>query len=401
MKRLVVLSSLIWVLIVALSFLWNYQILLYNKKKHAIEASRGFLNQIILTRLWNSEHGGVYAPVTETNLPNKYLITKDREIVSSSGKLYTKINPAYMTRQISEIAEKKSGFKFHITSLNPIRPQNRGDKTEKAILKSFENGVKEYAAFRKKNKTIDFFYMVPLITEKSCLKCHGSQGYKTGDIRGGISIVIPFIPKVNFLPVIIAHVLLGLAGTGSFFFFGFKLHRAYQTIKKQAVIDSLTKVPNRRSFSKKIINELKRNKREKCPLAVIMADIDDFKAYNDTYGHQYGDECLKKTASAIQASLKRPGDFCARYGGEEFIVILPGTHAKGAGFIAEEILKNIKKLKIKHSGSSTGFVTISLGIAVAEFDDDISHETLLANADKSMYKAKAKGKNKIVFFSEF
>lgn len=401
MKKLVISTCLIWFVLILLSFLWNANTINENQKNHSLEAARGFLKQIILTRLWNSMHGGVYTPVTENNKPNKYLISENREIISQEGKVYTKINPAYMTRQISEIAEKRDGFKFHITSLHPIRPQNRADKRETKILTSFNTGEKEYFEYLdQKNRQKGFFYMAPLLAETSCLKCHGYQGYKNGDVIGGISIVTPHVSKINFTPLIIAHMILAISGFTAFIFFGYKLHAAYQSIKNKAIIDSLTQIPNRRYFSEKITSELKRAQREKYPISLIMADIDDFKSYNDNYGHLLGDKCLKLVAGSIQKQLKRPGDFCARYGGEEFIILLPATDIEGAKYIAREILVDVEKLEIEHVKSINGYIGLSMGISIADPDKSFSHEELILQADKAMYQAKTKGKNKVIVYED-
>ena len=163
----------------------------------------------------------------------------------------------------------------------------------------------------------------------------------------------------------------------------------------------MTGIPNRRSFSDRILTEFNRSQRDKYPLSVIMGDIDNFKSYNDTYGHKGGDECLKKVANAIETTLERPGDFCARYGGEEFVIILPNTRREGAMFVAEEIRANIEKMKIPHENSSPlGVVSISLGVATTEADASISHEELLKQSDKALYSAKEKGRNRVEAFSE-
>lgn len=145
---------------------------------------------IEVTRDWNAQHGGVYVPVTETTQPNPYLDDPKRDLVTRDGTRLTKINPAFMTRQIAEIAEKLNGVKFHITSLHPIRPANRADAWEKAALSSFEAGAREQLGFINGDNPVHR-YMAPLVIKEACLKCHASQGYRLGDIRGGISITMP------------------------------------------------------------------------------------------------------------------------------------------------------------------------------------------------------------------
>ncbi len=165
-----------------------------NTYELALEQAKGYFDQVVLNRSWNARHGGVYVPITDTTKPNPYLEVPNRDVITVDGLKLTKINPAYMTRQTAEIAEKMRKILFHITSLNPIRPDNVADKWETVALKSFQTGIKEvielldYGAGGKV-----FKYMAPLITEKGCLKCHAKQGYKQGDIRGGISVTTPAI----------------------------------------------------------------------------------------------------------------------------------------------------------------------------------------------------------------
>ncbi len=127
-----------------------------------------------------------------------------------------------------------------------------------------------------------------------------------------------------------------------------------------------------------------------------MCDVDNFKAYNDTYGHSTGDLCLKKVAQTVKTSLKRPSDFCARYGGEEFVVLLPNTGLDGAMHIAERIRSNIEKMGIQHKNSlPSQVVTLSLGVTTSEETDFDSHEGLVKRADRALYKAKEQGRNQV------
>jgi diguanylate cyclase (GGDEF)-like protein/PAS domain S-box-containing protein len=144
-----------------------------------------------LTRDWNSGHGGVYAPVTETTQPNPYLKHPRRDLETVDGVRLTMINPAFMTRQIAEIAEQADGVRFHITSLNPIRPANAADAWESNALRLFEQGRTEVLELVVEERGPQHRYMAPLAVKQACLKCHAEQGYKLGDIRGGISVTMP------------------------------------------------------------------------------------------------------------------------------------------------------------------------------------------------------------------
>jgi len=147
-----------------------------------------------LYRRWAALHGGVYAPVTEQTPPNPYLKVPERDITTPSGKALTLINPAYMTRQVHELGAATYGTRGHITSLNPIRPGNAPDAWEQRALRAFEQGQNEITSLETLNGESYLRFMRPLVTKKSCLKCHETQGYREGDIRGGISIALPWEP---------------------------------------------------------------------------------------------------------------------------------------------------------------------------------------------------------------
>ena len=137
--------------------------------------SAQFFNQIVLDRAWNAGHGGVYVPVTDKTRPNPFLKDPLRDIEVNGNLKLTKINPAFMTRQISQIAKERNGVQFHITSLNPIRPENRASTREKTAMQAFDQGKKEVGEFITGETNDTFFYVAPLLTEKECLQCHACQ----------------------------------------------------------------------------------------------------------------------------------------------------------------------------------------------------------------------------------
>ena len=394
MRKLINTISAVWFILVVLSCVWNIITVKRGERDLSLMTSRNFFNQIVLTRSWNSFHGGVYVPVTEDTRPNPYLKDPQRDIYINEHLTLTKINPAYMTRQISEIITDYNGVKFHITSLNPIRPENMASAIEAEALTAFKNGEPETYRKLKERNGSTFFYMAPLITDNSCLRCHAEQGYQEGDIRGGISVYLPLPVDHHFVTMVAAFLTLGGVGFAGIWVFSLKLKSAYDIIRKQAVFDSLTGIPNRRSFTEYLPQELKRCRRNKYPLSVIMCDIDHFKQYNDRYGHLAGDECLKKVAADIQNAMSRPGDFCARYGGEEFVIVLPDTDLAGGVHVAETVRQNIQNLKIMNGGR---VITFSLGVTVyVDFDNaEVSIDTLIQAADQALYKAKYGGRNQV------
>lgn len=176
-----------------------------------------------------------------------------------------------------------------------------------------------------------------------------------------------------------------------------ELRKANEELRHLANSDGLTSVGNRRSFQEFLTKEWHRAIRSKTEISLILLDIDYFKLFNDTYGHQAGDECLKKVAEAVKKATHRPTDFVARFGGEEFAVILGGTDAEGAFSVAERILENIKELNISHAASKNCIrLTVSVGVATTFADFETPETELIKLADKSLYEAKANGRNQIM-----
>ena len=166
-------------------------------KREAIDRAYNFtkvgFEKDIIYRSWVADHGGIYVKVDSTTPPNPYLShIPDRDIIIDSSLQFTLMNPAYMTRQVYELQKTATLLRGHITSLNPIRPENAPDDWERKALEAFENGIEECAEMAKIDGEDYFRYMKPFLTEKSCLKCHAHQGYKINDIRGGISVSYPF-----------------------------------------------------------------------------------------------------------------------------------------------------------------------------------------------------------------
>lgn len=162
--------------------------------------------------------------------------------------------------------------------------------------------------------------------------------------------------------------------------------------------DSLTGIANRRHFNAMLAREFGRMQRNHQDLALLMLDVDDFKSFNDHYGHLRGDECLQQVATCIAQCLGRPGDLVARYGGEEFVCLLPETDSKGALKLAHKIQAAIAQLQIPHLQSRTdAFVTVSMGVAAAPATALGNGQQLLALADERLYRAKNGGRNRIIY----
>jgi diguanylate cyclase (GGDEF)-like protein len=160
--------------------------------------------------------------------------------------------------------------------------------------------------------------------------------------------------------------------------------------------DSLTGLANRRHFESCFDLEWRRAVRSQDSMALIIIDIDHFKRYNDLYGHQAGDECLRQVCFALQSYAQRSGELVVRYGGEEFVGLLPRMALAGAQHIAESMCLKISQLNITHANSNQENVTISLGVAAMIPNQDDDEEVLLRDADRALYQAKANGRNCVV-----
>jgi len=174
-----------------------------------------------------------------------------------------------------------------------------------------------------------------------------------------------------------------------------RLREAYNAVEALSVTDELTGLANRRRFDEYLGTEWLRSIRDRQPLSLLMLDVDKFKAYNDTYGHQRGDSCLKQVAEACLDVVSRPGDLVARFGGEEFVVVLPNTESDGALHVATNICEALRSRKLPHSGNRPGVVTISAGYATLIPHFGKHAPELIEMADQALYKAKSKGRNRV------
>jgi diguanylate cyclase (GGDEF)-like protein len=209
---------------------------------------------------------------------------------------------------------------------------------------------------------------------------HGDEGAETRCFAIG---AVDFITKPINPAVVLARVKTQLT-----------LKSQSDLLRQLVFADGLTGVSNRRCFDAKLVEELERSRRNRSPLSLAMIDVDFFKRYNDHYGHQAGDTCLRQVAQALTETLKRSADMLARYGGEEFACILPETSWQGAFEVAKQLEANVRAARILHADSSVDCnVTVSVGVATCEGDGTIVQ--LLANADAQLYRAKAEGRGRV------
>jgi diguanylate cyclase (GGDEF)-like protein len=365
--------------------------------------ARAYFKHILITRKWNSDYGGVYVEKKEGMKSNPYL--KDPDITAVDGTVYTKKNPALMTREISGHAKKKGLFTFNITSLKLINPNNVPDAFETRALRLFEGGKIEVYETEEISERKHFRYMAPLYIDESCLQCHEEQGYNVGDIRGGISVTFDIesiqyrlsknLYTILFLGIASMALLLGIVYLIERNLIR-KLAKARKKIELAAMTDELTGIFNRRHVMKRFKEEFGRANRMGDNLGCILIDIDHFKRINDTYGHLVGDRVLQDVAKHLQGSI-RTYDILGRYGGEEFLVVLPDTDCDHAATLTERIRESMKSGVIIETDTKKEIhisVTISAGVP-GRLKEDRSVDNIIKRADDALYGAKQAGRDRV------
>lgn len=238
---------------------------------------------ITLVRQWSSNYNGVYVEKTPGVISNPYL--KNPDIQGTDGKIYTKKNPALMTREISELSQDNEALSFHIMSLNPLNPDNQADAFERQALKSFvAANTNEVFTKIKINGANYYRYIAPLYTEKSCLTCHSNS--QEGEVRGGISVsfnidkaeysikVTRYMIIVSFLLTLMAFMAIVYRLVNSL---RNKLRVAEEQLLELALTDELTGLRNRRFAIARLVEEFERSLRNKRPISCALFDLDFFQ----------------------------------------------------------------------------------------------------------------------------
>jgi diguanylate cyclase (GGDEF)-like protein len=423
------------------------------------------IQQIVLMRHWNASYRGVYVlkrPGIETN---SYLYkvgpgegkprTFEPEITDTAGNVYTLKNPALMTRELSELTAKNAEIRFHLTSLKLINPNNRPDSFEEKSLLRFEQGIDEASVTEQNDGKTYYRLMKPLRIEEGCLGCHGFQGYKVGDIRGGISLSIPVDQELSVLmharqnfalaaavllilvallivwgmrrivtvpvrtlqefateigqgdksipaSVLSRHDEVGLLArelktTNEILLAQHRLlNQRNQELEMESRTDALTGLFNRRHFFTEGAQLFEYWQKQQVPAAILMIDIDYFKSVNDTYGHQVGDQVLQEVAQVIRSEC-RPHDMVVRYGGEEFAVMLQAS-APGSGATTAERIK--QAIGAHPVDSERGEILLTASFGVLEGNALGNFESAISKADRALYEAKHAGRNRVVVYTE-
>ncbi len=216
LKVTFILLTAFWILVLGLSLWFNINnAYRYSEAAARIQARTAFEKDVIY-RTWNSMVGSVYAKISDKTLPNPYLKNVERDIVTTTGMKLTMVNPAYMTRLVHELGIASGGLHGHITSNDPIRPANKPTPWEAQALKILESGQAEEVSEIKKLEGKDHLYFIrPLMVVESCMPCHACQGYKVGEVRGGIRVIVPMAPFMavaneNIAKLVNTHIFIWL-----------------------------------------------------------------------------------------------------------------------------------------------------------------------------------------------
>jgi diguanylate cyclase (GGDEF)-like protein len=371
-----------------------------------LQQARALFDEVIVIRQWVSEHGGVYVKVKPGIDPNPFLTTIPGlkvNITDQEGQLYTLRNPGLVVSGISRLAEKKGDFRLHVASLKPLNAKNNSpDAFERQALLAFEQGTRESYATEKTASGEIYRYMAPLYFRQECNNCHRSQGYREGDIRGGISVTIPMdfvnarlMENRRFTILAALLVVALLAGFLAFLSTRYisRMQEAQAQLVAMATLDSLTGLLNRRTVYERLEGEIAKHRRFKTPLSCLLLDIDHFKAINDSHGHLAGDAVLTAIAENLKNHSRRY-DIISRYGGEEFLIILPGTDLAAAMTVAEKLRQHIADLRTSFAGATLQ-VTVSIGAAEL-INGKEEADDLVGRADRALYQAKGSGRNQVV-----
>jgi diguanylate cyclase (GGDEF)-like protein len=373
----------------------------------ALEQARSYADLLVTVRAWNADMGGVYVRKSDRVATNPHLVELgiDPDDALSDGTPITLRNPSVMTREIGDMLSSAPGeVAFKLTSLKPVNPDNAPDGWETDALQEFDKGVLEYwNAPDSTDAGTEFRYMRPLFVEKDCLTCHSAQGYRVGDIRGAISIRLPYADTArslrnNRLGLTVVAVIL-LVGVwvlvlGSIGWLEKRLDEANGQLELLATTDGLTGLWNRRYVLEQLELQFDRSRRSGQGVGVVLVDIDNFKLVNDTYGHGVGDEVLCRTADVIKSAV-RAYDTVGRIGGEELLVVAPDIDAPSLSALAERIRSLVESGESDSAGVGHN-VTVSAGTALSSAGIPESADVLVRRADEAMYAAKAAGRNRVV-----
>ncbi|MBT3359832.1 MAG: diguanylate cyclase [Rhodospirillales bacterium] len=401
--------AVVWTLVVGGSLLLD-RVMEENELVALAKASaRTSIEKDIIYRSWNSHYGGVYVArepnsASDIFLPDGLFTDK---ATTEDGTFLTLVTPSIMTRQVSELGSTFGVESGHLASLIPLNAKNAPDPWEEKALRAFDwETADEVSAITIENGTEYLRMMRPLVLAKECLPCHAYQGYRLGEVRGGISQRVPMAPlrvatERHLFLLGGGHAFLWLVGLGGIIFGHRRLaeqvgqrDRAEERIRHLATHDDLTGVPNRKLLLERLERSIERSRRNGLRTALLFIDLDGFKEINDTLGHDAGDAVLVEVGARLSGCIRKI-DTVSRVGGDEFVIVLsdlPDTESVAR--VANEALE----LLCDPIRLAQNVVSVGASVGIAFFPDDAgSAEELICVADEAMYEVKGLGKNGFCF----
>ncbi len=406
----VVLLGVVWTLSFLASTYWNVARVRDDAISQARLQASAAIDKDMTYRALVSGVGGIYIPVDRGIEPNPYLShIPHRDVTTKSGRMLTLVNSSYFTRLVHdrEATIAPGGIHGHVTSMRPLRPANAPDEWERLALARMKQGIAEWTGISIEGGEEVFRMMRPRIAEPPCIECHGHQGYKTGDILGGISVSVPLSPLLadsekQLFQLGAWHLLFWLSGILGLLISFRLLRQQEHKMRFSALHDVLTGLPNRALFSDRLNQRLVTAKRHNHNGAVLFLDLDRFKSINDSLGHAIGDQLLREVGRRLK-SILRQEDTVARLGGDEFVILLAELDSADTEEVVNEVQsvadKILQALSRPHKvGHRELYASSSIGIAMFSMETNDSNE-VLQQADIAMYRAKDAGGNCYHFFS--
>jgi diguanylate cyclase (GGDEF)-like protein len=391
--------AVFWTAAVGGSLWWNLAMVEERTIEAARDDARLALDRDMLHRRWNAAHGGVYVPEDAQTRPNPFLAgLPERDVTTPSGRVLTLINHQAMTLNVDKLAHGQTVAVGHLSSLRPLNPADGPDPWERRALEAFERGTTEVSGIEERDGQSFLRIMRAFRTEETCLRCHAMQGYRVGDVRGGISASVPLKPYRTLewhrtVSLAVAHAGLLLFGLGGIVLAGRQLgreekrrHELEDRLRELSLRDALTGLYNRHGFDVLAEQQLRLATRNRKPLAILFVDLDGMKTINDRWGHRDGDQALRDTAGLLRGTM-RGSDIIARVGGDEFVVLAVDANGDGAA----AAVGRLEQLLVKHNAGSGRPFELSLSIGVG-FGDPAAKPCTLAElieqADRAMYERK-------------
>ena len=404
----VLLLGVVWCLAFLASMYWGTVHLQEATMARVLSQAEAALNKDMTYRHLVSDVGGVYIPTDRGVNPNPYLAhVPHRDVTTEDGRELTLVNSSYFVRLVhdQEAAHFPDGIRGHVTSLNPLRPENAPDEWEREALLAFKAGAPQWSESFSRGDSEYFRLMRPRMATPACIECHSDQGYKAGDVLGGISITVPMGPLVAeadeaLFQLGMWHLLLWAVGISGLLLGYHLLRRQERQMQFSALHDELTGLPKRLLFMDRLQQRLETAKRHAHTGAVLFFDLDRFKIINDSLGHSVGDQMLREVGRRLQANLRQE-DTVARLGGDEFVILLAELDSD-AETVVTEVQLVADKLRSALAqpyvlGIRELYAPASIGIALFSKDSRDTNE-VLQQADTAMYRAKEAGGDSYHFF---